>query len=188
MFNIVIFFLIVVIISLIIYLIYINITNNAKYLTAGETIIIKSSNVCTVNRDLLPVLDDNTNICCYDNNVKTGAYKLTTSGIVNGQTLPLTMSVMSTATYYVNVCRELCNNGYALTTNGDILCNGETSTLETQSIQANACANITAPRFSDGTPCKGSALPVGLVNNNLLYAYHIQTSTGLAQCNTVGPC
>lgn len=183
MFNIAILVFLIIITLLIIYLIYNNITSNYNYFTARETIILRSSNLCTVNRDLLPVLNDNTNICCYDNNVKTGAYKLTTNS-----TIPLTLSAIPTATYYVNVCREFCNNGYTITLSGDILCNGETNITGIQSTKANACSKLIAPKFSDGTPCKGSALPIALVNNNLLYAYHMQTGVGIAQCNTVGPC
>lgn len=181
MFNIVIVLFYIIIISLVIYLVFISINGNKNYLAAGETIIIKSTKDCTVNRDLLPVVDDNTNVCCYNNNIKTGAYRTNTS---NG----LTMSVIPTPTYYVNVCREYCNSGYTIINNGDILCNGETTILDTQSSKANACAKITAPRLEDGTACRGSALPVALVNNNLLYAYHVQTGLGISQCNTVGPC
>ena len=181
MFNIVIVLFYIIIICLITYIVYISITGNKKYLTVGETIIIKSVKDCTVNRDLLPVVDDNTNICCYNNNIKTGAYKINTSN-------NLTMSVISTPTYYINVCREYCNSGYTIINNGDILCNGETTVLGTQSSKANSCVRVTAPKQEDGTPCRGSALPVALVNNNLLYAYHVQTNTGISQCSTIGPC
>jgi hypothetical protein len=181
MFNIVIVLFYIIIICLIVYLIFISINGNKNYLTAGETIIIPSTRDCTVNRDLLPVLDNNSNICCYNNNIKTGAYRANTN---SGQV----MSVISTPTYYLNVCREYCNSGYTIINNGDILCNGETKITDTQSSNANACARITAPKLEDGTACRGSALPVALVNNNLLYAFHVQTNLGISQCNTLGPC
>jgi hypothetical protein len=142
-----------------------------------------------VDETKLPHLNASNNICCYNGGNKTGAYYIeTTTTNSVGTVASVKLSVIPTPTYYINVCREYCGGGYTQTNTGDIQCNGETSINGIQSTQANACVKLTAPRFSDGTPCRGSALPVAIVGNDLLYALHAKVNNVISQCTSVGPC
>ena len=174
---------------LIIFVLFITITGTVAYLAIRNTVILRNDNTCVVDESLLVTLDTNNNNCCYSEGIKTGAYYVETS-VRNaaGTNVPITVSVIPTQTYFLNVCREYCAAGYTLTNTGDIQCNTENNINSPQSLLANACVKLTAPRFSDGTPCRGSELPVAIVGNDLLYPLHAQVNGVIAQCTTLGRC
>src|SRR5258706_2133802 len=155
--------LFIIIIIILAFILVTNVRNTVTYSTAKDTIILPASSACTVNADLIPHVDTDQNVCCYNNNVRTGAYYVQTAGpnpIPGADPIPLAMSVIPVANNYITVCREFCSGGYTLLNSSTIQCNGETSTTSPQSLLANACVAISEPKFPNGTPCLGSALPV----------------------------
>ena len=146
-----------------------------------SNIIIPNTSVCTVPTDQLIPIDRSQNICCLNNGRLTGAYYVKT--IINNRELE--MSVIPSQRYYVNVCREFCSDGnYKINTDGSIECvNNLTDTK-----LANNCVELLYPRFPDGTPCSGSALPVAILGINPLFALHVNTINGFPQCSVRAPC
>lgn len=168
-------------------------TYTTQYLASRETIIIPATNVCSVDETTLPRIDLSQDVCCYNNGVRTGAYYVQTEGVNSvpgGPPIPLEFSAIAVQTYYITVCREYCFSGYILTADGSIQCNGESSVTAPQSLQANACVSITEPLFPDGTPCRGSSLPIALAGNDLIYGFHVRTTpnSSIPLCSVLGPC
>jgi hypothetical protein len=189
--NIALFILLGIIVVAIISLLFINTTNTVNYANVRGTVILQNTNVCSVNQDKLVTVDTTANVCCYNNNLKTGAFRVDVSVpslVVGADPIPLEFSVIPVQTYYINVCREYCSAGYTLTSLGQIQCNGETGVTQPQSLLANTCVRITAPLFPDGTPCRGSELPIAIEQENLLYPLHAKVNGSIALCPTVGPC
>jgi len=172
-----------IIIVLIILFIVLSATSMKAWSEERENIIIQNTDLCTRPLDQLVIVDPTQNICCYNNAQLTGAYFIETN--VNGQTLG--MSVIPISTYYINVCREYCSVGYTVNSDGTLQCEGE-GPLGPQTVTANNCVELIQPVFPDGTPCRGSAMPVGVLGINPMYAFHMDTNLGIAQCPSLGPC
>lgn len=173
----------VIVIILIILFIVLSISGMANLSAQRETIIIPSTGLCIKPLDQLVVVDTTQNICCYNNAQLTGAYFIQAES--NGELLG--MSVIPVSTYYINVCREYCSNGYTVNTDGTLQCEGENATGP-QTTLANDCVSLIRPVFPDGQPCRGSAMPVGVLGVNPMYAFHMETNLGIAQCPVLGPC
>lgn len=174
---------------LIFFTLFITVTGTVLYLSTRDTVILRNNDACVVDESLLVTINANSNICCYSGGIKTGAYYVETSTTNSaGTVVPIKVSAISTQTYYLNVCREYCAAGYTLTNTGAIQCNTENNINAPQSLLANACVKLTAPRFSDGTPCRGSELPVAIVGNDLLYPLHVQVNGVIAQCTSLERC
>jgi len=170
------------VIVLIILFIILNMIGVNNWSQQRETIIIPSTPDCNVALDSLVPIDTNEDICCYNNGQLTGAYFVSVP--INGTELGF--SVIPVSTYYINVCRQFCNSGYTLNTNGTIQCNGENSNGN-QTIQANNCVQLIKPEIN-GNVCNGSALPIASRGISPYYAFNADTITGIAQCQVLGPC
>jgi hypothetical protein len=171
-----------IVIILIILFIILNMTGVNNWAQQRETIIIPATPDCDVALDsLIPINTDN-DICCYNNGELTGAYFVS----VPINATQLGFSVIPVSTYYINVCRQFCNSGYTLNTDGTIQCNGENSNGN-QTTQANNCVQLIKPQINN-LPCNGSALPLAALGINPYYAFNADTITGIAQCQVLGPC
>jgi len=179
MFNFAILLFFIIVIFLIILFIVFTIIGVQNYTTANSTIVLSTRTNCDLPLDQLIQINTNSDICCYNNGQLTGAYYVETDD-------GLAYSVIGTATYYVNVCREYCSFGYTVTDTGTIQCENESSTGP-QTTQANTCVAELKPEI-DGTACRGSALPIAARNTVFYYANHAAGPTGIAQCLTQGPC
>src|SRR5579872_1677408 len=166
MLNIPLFICFVFIVIFIAGIIYLAVVSLKKYAITAQTIVVPATTLCNPDRTTLVQVDTSQNVCCYNNGVPTGAFFVQTSApsiIPGNPPVQLQFSAIPTLqTFYVTVCSEYCNSGYTLTATRDILCNGETTITQPQSLLANECASITAPFNPDGTPCRGSALPIAV--------------------------
>jgi hypothetical protein len=169
---------------LVITFIYLSIAAITSWNNARSIIIVQNTKVCTLPLDQLVPLDPTTNICCYSGGAPTGAYYVAPTQ--DNVTIP--MSVTPVATYYINVCREYCITGYTVRSDGTLQCQGEVNSSGPQTTLANTCVELIRPRFPDGTDCRGSALPVAALGTKPMYALHLNTSIGFAQCEILGAC
>ncbi len=171
-----------ILIIFIILFIIINMSALNSWAQQRETVIIPSTQDCSVPLDELVPIDTSQNICCYNNGQLTGAYFVETES--NGT--PLEFSVIPVATYYINVCRQYCTNGYTVNTDGTLQCEGETST-GTQTILANDCVSLIKPEINN-LPCKGSALAIAARGLTPYYALNADVNGVIAQCPVIGAC
>lgn len=151
-----------------------------------ENVVIQSTNTCSLPLEELIQIDTKNDICCINNGHLTGAYYIEVP-IANTLDV-LKMSVISEPTYYINVCREFCDAGSTVNSDGTLQCSDETELTDPKTTNANECIALIKPIEIDGKPCKGSAMPVASLGINPYYAYQISTSNGFAQCETRGPC
>ena len=170
----------VVIGILIMVLLILNILSTSRWLRARTTVVISSTDVCTLPTDQLTSINTSNDVCCYDLGEKTGAYVV--DRVVDDT--PLRLSVISTPTYYANVCREYCSNGYSINVDGTLTCLDS----ESETTLANKCVKLAQPKFPDGQTCKGPAMPIAVIGVNPLYALHASTAISFAGCSSVGPC
>ncbi len=181
--NVSLIILFIIAVILIVLLIILNITGMTAWAQQRETVIIENTDLCIRPLDQLIAIDRTQNICCYNNGALTGAYFVDTE--INGQKLGF--STIPVSTYYINVCREYCSNGYTVNENGTIQCEGETATGP-QTVTANNCVDLIEPILPDGQPCRGSAMPIAALGITYYYALHADTPLGIAGCQNLGPC
>jgi hypothetical protein len=173
-------------IALLTLLILLNYRGMNSWVSVRQNVVIQNTSLCELPLDQLVQIDIQEDICCINNGKTTGAYYIEKP--VDDTTDILKMSVIPSPTYYVNVCREYCTAGYTVNSDGTLLCIGDTSPTDFQTNKANNCVDAIRPQFSDGTTCRGSAMPIAALGTTPMYGFHIDTSTGFAQCETRGPC
>jgi hypothetical protein len=165
---------------LIIVCVLLTIKGTNRLIRDRENIVISIPSTCNLPLEELVKIDRTQKICCESNGIRTGSYYVERT--INNETLGF--SVIAVPTYYINVCREFCSEKYLQNDDGTITCVNNPE----DTILANVCVAVIRPVYSDGTSCKGGAMPIASLGTNSYFALHAKTNNGFAGCENLVFC